>query len=261
MKVILRDDDICYFTRPEELEKAFGDIWETAPICLAVTPFIGKTQQNVIPGIKEGENRLYSISENKELVEYLKKLLQEKKISIILHGYSHDDIGEDPEFVAGKDLYEKVKKGKEELERTFNIKVTTFVPPHNAFSKEGWKAVVKNGLNISGITNFRDFSRLKSPYFWPIFLKKVFFKPFTNYTYPYVINFKDHKEIPYYSLSYKLPFSHIEKAIKAVNKKNGVFCMATHYFSLQEGYSKKMLNKFVEESKKLNAEFITFDNL
>lgn len=262
MKVILRDDDTCYFTKPEELEKAFGDIWDFAPISLAVTPFVGTVNKKVIPNNFVFEKNSYPIGENKELVAYLKKLLNERKISITLHGYNHDDIGKDPEFVAGKNLSEKVKEGKEYLEKLFDTKITTFVPPHNSFSKEGWEAVVKNRLNISGITNFRDFSRLKYPYYWKIFIKKCFFKPFTGYTYPYVIDFKDHKEIPYYSLSSRSPFKKPKKALKSVYKKNGVFCIATHYFSLQKKSEKNLFNKLLKEIKSLpNIEFITFNDI
>jgi len=263
MKVILRDDDTCYFTKPQELEKAFGEVWNFAPVSLAVVPFVGKGLKSVVPKEYWRSNKLFPIGENKELVNFLKKLLREKKICIMLHGYSHQDYPKGPEFVAGENLYQKVKEGKEYLENLFETKITTFVPPHNTLSEKGWKAVVENGLNISGIHNFPHFARLKFPYYWPIFLKKCFFKPFTGYTYPYPIDFGTHKEVPYFSLSTKFPFKRNERAFKAVYKKNGVFCLATHYWSLINSQPlRETFNEFVQKIKKTpNVEFLTFNNI
>jgi len=263
MKFILRDDDTCYFTKPEELSKAFGNLWDTIPVSLAVVPFVGKGLKTVVPKNYWESNKIFPVGENKELVLFLKKLLKEKKICLMLHGYSHQDFPKGYEFVAGDNLYQKVKKGKEYLENIFETKITTFVPPHNAVSEKGWKAVIKNGLNISGIHNFPHFSRLKYPYYWPIFFKKCFFKPKTGYSYPYPIDFKDHKEIPYFSLSEKLSFEKIKKAFNAVYKKNGVFCLATHYTSLQEkNIYKGLLEKLLKEiKKKSDVKFITINEV
>ena len=264
MKVILRDDDTCYFTKPQELERAFGKVWNFAPVSLAVVPFVGKGLKSVVPKEYWGSNKLFPIGENKELVNFLKNLLREKKICIMLHGYSHQDYPKGPEFVAGENLYQKVKEGKEYLENLFETKITTFVPPHNALSEKGWKAVVENGLNISGIHNFPHFARLKFPYYWPIFLKKCLFKPFTGYTYPYPIDFGEHKEIPYFSLSDNPSFlSKIKQALNAVYKKNGVFCLATHYWALIESQTaKKFFNETIKEVKKISdIKFSTFNEI
>jgi hypothetical protein len=37
---IIRDDDTCFFTKPEDLEWAYKDIYDKYPITLAATPFI-----------------------------------------------------------------------------------------------------------------------------------------------------------------------------------------------------------------------------
>ncbi|MCD6528137.1 DUF2194 domain-containing protein [bacterium] len=262
MKVILRDDDTCYFTKPEELKKAFGKIWDFAPISVAVVPFVGGSLKSVVPKEYWGTNKLFPIGENKELVKFLKKLLREKKICIMLHGYSHQDYPKGPEFVAGENLYQKVKEGKEYLENLFETKITTFVPPHNSLSEKGWKAIVENGLNISGIHNFPRFTRLKHPYYWPIFLKKCLFKPFTGYTYPYPIDFRNHKEIPYLSFSEGLSLYKVKKILDSVYKKNGIFCLATHYLTLQNKNLRKKLEKIIKlASSHENVKFITFNEI
>ena len=36
---LIRDDDTCAFTNPDQLEKCYGDVWGQIPVGLAVTPF------------------------------------------------------------------------------------------------------------------------------------------------------------------------------------------------------------------------------
>jgi hypothetical protein len=38
MKVTLRDDDTCFFTAPDELERVYHDVWDRLPVCLATVP-------------------------------------------------------------------------------------------------------------------------------------------------------------------------------------------------------------------------------
>ena len=39
MKVVIRDDDTSYFTTPDALTAIYTDVWDRAPVCLAVVPF------------------------------------------------------------------------------------------------------------------------------------------------------------------------------------------------------------------------------
>ena len=39
MKFLIRDDDTCAMTRPEELEACYREIWDEIPVGLSVTPF------------------------------------------------------------------------------------------------------------------------------------------------------------------------------------------------------------------------------
>ncbi len=261
MKIILRDDDTCYFTKPAELEQAFGDIWSFAPISLAVIPFVGKSLRNVVPGKYWHSEKKFPIGGNKELVDHIKKLIQENKVCLMLHGHSHEDYPSGYEFVAGKDLAEKTKEGKKYLEDLFDTEITAFVPPHNTFSQKGWNAVISNGLNISGIPNFHHYGRLKHPSYWLPFLKKVWYKPRTHYTCPYSMHFNGHEEVPYFSFCNENQLSHLKKAYDAVHKKNGVLCIATHYWSLLNSpASKNILINFIKEAKKTpDIEFLTFN--
>ena len=39
VRIAIRDDDTCFFTRPEELEAVYAPLGEWLPVSLAVTPF------------------------------------------------------------------------------------------------------------------------------------------------------------------------------------------------------------------------------
>ena len=49
MKVALRDDDTCYFTAPETLERVYHDVWDRMPVCLATVPFAIGYERTGIP--------------------------------------------------------------------------------------------------------------------------------------------------------------------------------------------------------------------
>ena len=49
MKVALRDDDTCYFTSPETLERVYHDVWDRLPVCLATVPFAIGYERKGIP--------------------------------------------------------------------------------------------------------------------------------------------------------------------------------------------------------------------
>lgn len=86
VKLIIRDDDCNFFTRPEDLEHVYRSISDF-PVTFAVVPEVTDvyggcpdTMNNTIPR---------SVGENKELVTYLKQKLEEGKCDIALHGVYH----------------------------------------------------------------------------------------------------------------------------------------------------------------------------
>lgn len=263
MKFILRDDDTCYFTKPEHLEKAFGHIWDTVPVSLAVIPFVGKGLPSILDQDTIESGELFPIGDNAELVTFLKKQIQKGHVEIMLHGYSHEDVGKRYEFEAADNLKEKVAKGKSYLEELFGVEITTFVPPHNAMSPEGLKAVQENNLNLYGIPHYRNFARLKDIKYWPAFIKKALYKLQHNYTYPDPIRINNHYELSYFSLTPSAKKENLERAFQAVRKDNGLFTLATHYIRLQdEGYVKNIFDSFIQSIMKDDTvEFTTPSNM
>jgi hypothetical protein len=104
MKVALRDDDTSYFTAPERLHAVYDAVWDRIPVCLATVPFaIGYPN----PGIPEAQwhtGQSFPLEQNRALVDELKRLAADRRVTIALHGYTHQDYPNGYEFEAAPDL-------------------------------------------------------------------------------------------------------------------------------------------------------------
>jgi len=90
MNYYIRDDDTSFFTSPDELVEAYEKIWIYGPVNLAIIPYCVKTFNN------GQENNFFQdlstqffIGDNKKLVVFLKRMINERKVNIMLHGYNH----------------------------------------------------------------------------------------------------------------------------------------------------------------------------
>lgn len=226
MQFCIRDDDTNYFTNPDELELAYQDFWRYGPISISITPFQKGCKTKAVPAKYQLTGEIYPIDENIELVNYLRKKLRQGHIEIMLHGYHHEDIDGNPEFVKGRNLREKIDNGKLYLEQLFKTQIQVFVPPHNTISREGLRAVVSAGLQLGILAGIR--------YTWPLFSSHSWrnwwrIRRWGQY-YPFVVNMGDHYELQGNSVT---PSSNLQDLItnmKIAARSNGVFCLATHYW-------------------------------
>lgn len=263
IRFAIRDDDTNYFTRPDDLEKVYGKIWGICPISIAAVPFHACTKSGAIPKEFWAGDEIFPIGENKELVKFLKRKIREKEISVMLHGYSHKDYKNGYEFEADNDLYFKVKKGKEYLQELFDVKITTFVPPHNSLSKEGLDAIIKNRLNILTIPSFKFSKRsFRFANILPFLKRKYCILKYKN-DYPNVLDFGDHKELTCYSLTPPVGFEMLQAGFDFYYKMNGSFCLATHYWELENNQKmRKTFKEFWEyANEKEGIEFCSIDKL
>lgn len=242
MKFAIRDDDICYFTKPQQLEKIYSKIWDKIPISLSMVPFQACTKSGALPEEYWQGDRTFPIDKNKELVEFLRKKIKEGKVSIMLHGYSHKDYKGSYEFVAGANLSQKVKEGKRYLEELFETEIKTFVPPHNALSRKGMKAVIDNGLHLIGSFPVWVY---KDPIPPALIKRKIYqLKTRRKAPYPYILKFPDHLEMSHYTLTSRTNLRKLIAAFNLVYRYQGIFCLATHHWEFFHSEMEKMFSKF-----------------
>src|SRR6185503_17335496 len=81
--------------------------------------------------------RSFPLEENPSLVERLRALVADGRITIAQHGYTHEDFSQGYEFQAAPDLETRLWAGRSYLDQTLGVRVKIFVPPHIALSKRG----------------------------------------------------------------------------------------------------------------------------
>jgi len=235
--ILLRDDDINYFTSVENLEEVYSALWSRnnpVPVALAVVPFQTGCQSGAIPDHAEDSSELFPIGENEELVEYLRDRISEGSVSIMQHGFSHEDFANGFEFEACPNPAERLRRGRKHLEGVFNTEISTFVPPHDRLSRSATRAVANEGLDI--LTSFG---------YWPHrrpftmrsannFLKLAAFRLKHGETlrYPGRLSFNDHFEHPSYSFDRDVTDGMIKEGIDFTSRMNGTTCIGYHYWDL-----------------------------
>lgn len=264
MLFAIRDDDTSFWTDPHELERVYREVWEKGiPVSLAVIPFsVPSYGRGSWDTFYQGENQR-AIGENALLVDFLKEKVKEGKISIMLHGYSHqykvankwrampllatkDHLDILRKNIRGKDLvwygeyhwksftqmkYE-TKTGKEYLEDIFHTRINIFVPPSNDISAEGSKAVSECGMHMSGTIQISRFNRpltLHSVRNWVI---RVWWRLMHRKVYPFVLNYGKNKELCAYGYVPSVPFEALMSQMEYCAREKAPFVLATHHWEI-----------------------------
>jgi predicted deacetylase len=252
MKVAIRDDDACYFTTPEALERVYHDIWDTVPVCLAAVPFAVGYERKGIPREHWSSSVAFPLDRNPEVVAFLRQQLAAGKVSVALHGFTHEDFASGYEFQACPDPDRRVREGLRYLQDTLNTTVSIFVPPHNALSKRSLQAVDAAGLNLLGsFLSFRPSLRpwdVHTPANW---WRVRRFRAATartrrdRFIYPFVLRYRNHREFGCHSLIPGTTFEEMRRGLDEARAHGGDFCIATHYWEV-DGQMKEVLKRTLD---------------
>lgn len=259
MKFIIRDDDLNYFSSPDTIKRWYSDIFKQGiKVSFSVIPFV-KPTSDVYPKNIKKENVEYPISLNKNLVDYIKS---NPLIYVMQHGCTHETKNNVFEFRNKKNLFQEVKRGKIELEKTFNKKIKVFVPPHDSIYSHGILAIENENLNIirgTGSKNIILEKRYIIPFLKMLFHRLKFPKKSLMPAYPFVVDFGKHKEA-YSNRLTDNNFESILKKMKYTKKKNGIFILTAHLHDYNEKRKNNLL-KIINVAKEMKARFISSDKL
>lgn len=267
MKFALRDDDVNFFTRPEQLERAYGAYWDRLPVSLAIVPMHAATRSKAIPPEHwEGEAE-FPLADNPELVDYVRGLFAAGRASPMLHGYSHKNYPDGFEFQVGPDLLGRLKRGRACLEKLFERPIRTFVPPHNALSRRGLAALDAEGLDVLG--SFLSFRPSQKPWDRTTlgnYLRLNLYRLRTGrgrrqrLIYPFPLRYKNHAEFGCHLL---LPWTRAEDLVagfEQARRFGGDYCLATHYWEIDDQMA-AALRTVVEHAERAGARFVPADEL
>ncbi len=235
VKLIIRDDDCNYFTRPEDIEKVYSQIPDF-PVSFAVVP----TVTDVIGGCPEtkGNATPRFIGDNKEIVDYLKNKLKTGKCDVVLHGISHgykytDDGTKIPEMIwrdGDTSLSRTIATWKTTLEGLFNYPINCFVAPSNRIGKHAIQAIYQNDLNFSGIIDIH-FSRDVSIKSVCNYIKRFYLRAVTHFAYPGIMDYGTHKEL---NANNHTSYDYLAKLYDYCEKHDYPLAINVHYWHMRE---------------------------
>ncbi len=240
MKFVLRDDDASFFTRPEQLDAVYHDVWDRVPVTLAVIPQAAGYRDKAVPPQYWDATRAFPLDENPALVARLGDLLSAGRVTIAQHGFTHEDFADGPEFQAAPDVADRVRRGREYLERLFDRRVDLFVPPHNALSKSGMAAVHAAGLNLLGSFVYfhpsrRPWDRRTPANWWRVLRYRAATgrnRSDRAWIYPHVLRYVNQAEFGCHSLIPGTTFDGLVAGFEEARRAGGHFCLATHYWEV-----------------------------
>lgn len=252
MKVALRDDDTSYFTDPDRLEAVYHDVWDRIPVGLAVIPHAAGFADKAIPEKYWDADRAFPLEENARLVTALRALVKDGRVSVTQHGYTHEDYPDGHEFQAAPDLEGRLARGQAHLENVLDTRIRVFVPPHNALSKRGLKAIDSAGLHLLG--SFLSFRPSMRPWdvrtagnWWRVkqYRDASGRSKADRLVYPHVLRYRNHGEFGCHGLIPNTTFEELQRGFDEARAAGGHFCLATHYWEV-DGTLKQVLLRFLD---------------
>ena len=273
--IVIREDDVCYFTKLDCLEKLYGPLFaEQKAINFSVIPNVngnikvpannpyklqeGLEHDPMIPPKYRGNDNNYPVDQNKELVEFIKN---HKNCQVLQHGYTHELINEQPEF-SSKDEIEIQRRsilGKRILQNFFP-EITFFVPPWDVISPQAIRALKSNykGLSTGNLTPSIFDPKALSAYL----SMKIFRRKHKLCDRLLIVEHKG-----YLLTKFADPKSIYENFLKKINTQKIIFIVNHHweYFFDWNGLNSPLFQVWQRILKYLlekeNLEFLTYDQL
>jgi hypothetical protein len=232
MYFCIRDDDTSFFTSPDDLERAYGEISKWGPVSLAVVPFHRAGTSKGVPEKFRGRWTVHPLHENQELVQYLRSNIISQRFEIMLHGYHHDEPTGEFEFAKGNHLAERVSSGRKYLENLLGTRIRVFVAPRNTIGRQGLRALAAEGLHLGGVTGLRSGWSVFSAKTWHLWAFLRRWRTNGGIGVPWILDLGNHREISGNAVTPVASFERNKAALEVALKSNGVFCLATHYWEL-----------------------------
>jgi len=173
--VIIRDDDICYFTPCRRFQTVHRRLLkEGIPLNAAVVPCVSDSApdnqggyEGFIPLQRARKGEQFPVEENKDLVDFL---MSTESVEVVQHGFSHQRLENGrPEFDDddASRIARRLDEGAEQFFKAFGSNARFFVPPYDSVSRQ---ALDQIRTRYEGISLSRMSHHLFPVSMWPHFL-------------------------------------------------------------------------------------------
>lgn len=256
MKFVIRDDDLNYFSTPDDIERWYADIFSQGiPVGFSTIPFVKGTSDVYVGNEAVGNDREYPVGENRALIDYI---LRNPLIEIMQHGCTHETLNGVFEYQKKSGLFGETARGKQYLENIFKRAIGIFVAPHDQISNHGIRAIEAARLNLIRSKGSKN-CILRASYI-TVLLNMVGHLIAHGVRsreqmppYPYTIDVGKHREA--FSIRLETNPKDLYRAIDFLAQKNGNMVMVTHLHTLTPE-KKQILNDILAYAKKAGASFV-----
>lgn len=256
VKLAIRDDDMNFFTKVEDIELVYKD-FGCFPISFAVIPSVlDVSTKGACPDTKGNTIPRY-VGDNHQLVEWLKNKLKNGECDVLLHGINHSY-----KYIDGvryaemqwrdkePDLKTSIDGWKQTLSNLFDYPITCFVAPSNKITKYCLQTVETCGLNFSGIVPMKFNERFTMKNICN-YIHRWVFRAVTRLPYPGVYQYSWHKEVNACLLQ---SYEYLVKMFDYCNKHNLPMAINVHYWALRDRPQElDMLLRFVQYAREKGA--------
>ena len=264
MIAVIRDDDLNISSNIDEIEKAYSGIINKIPINFFVIPDLINPQKTWAK--QNGDFFWKTLSaeglfiDNKELMNYLKLKIKNKLIGIGMHGIHHHY--KEMEFLIDE---KKIPKNIQMINDELDINLKCFSSPNNSINLRNSEIVSKYFeylfVSYSHIFYERKMSFSNLYYFFLFSLNRIFSLSKEFYFSPRKIN--NLNEISSIPISYVANQEYVIRTLNNIDeKKDGIICLATHYYDLlHNDTTKNLLLKSINILRNKKIRFISIDEI
>jgi Uncharacterized protein conserved in bacteria (DUF2334) len=264
MRFAIRDDDTSYFTKPEELDRLWGEFLPHVPISLAVVPVslepfhLGDAER-----FYQG-NQEFPLEANPDLVAWLRERLRSNSVAVMCHGYSHEYRRTGPHHLEqeyiwkpyGRLLHE-TREGKRRLESILGLPITTFVPPGNGISGAGLEAVRSSYSNILTTLPLRRPQDLSADWtHLAAYLRRLYYQVRYGMANPFGEDLGGLRLVPSVSVTEQAHWEEIRDKLLLCHRLKADFVAAVHYWEVDQRL-KDIIWRLLDLARSLNFEFTT----
>ena len=142
------------------------------------------------------------------------------------------------------------------------------MPPHNALSKRGLRAVSAAGLNLLG--SFLSFNPKHRPWdaytpgnWWRVrrYRAATGRRRMDRFVYPFVLRYARHAEFGCHALVPGTRLEDLVSGFEEARRAGGHFCLATHYWEVDAGMKGVLLRFLDHAARTPEVEFVRCEAL